>query len=71
MLIRGQKAPILGRICMDQFCVDVTNISGVKRGDEVLLWGKELPVEDLADMIGTINYELVCGVSQRVIRVKK
>ena len=71
VLINGQRANIVGRICMDQFCVDVTNIKNVKRGDEVLLWGKDLPVEIPADMIGTINYELVCGVSRRVKRIKK
>lgn len=71
VLINGQRANIVGRVCMDQFCVDVTNITNVKRGDEVLLWGKDLPVEQLADMIGTINYELVCGVSIRVPRIKK
>lgn len=69
--INGQRANIIGRVCMDQFCVDVTNIKDVKRGDEVLLWGKDLSVDIPADMIGTINYELVCGVSSRVIRVKK
>ena len=71
VLINGQKAAIIGRVCMDQFCVDVSNIPNVNRGDEVLLWGKDLPVEELADMIGTINYELVCGVSSRVTRIKK
>ena len=71
VLINGLRANIIGRVCMDQFCVDVTDIPNVKRGDEVLLWGKELPVEDLADMIGTINYELVCGVSSRVKRIAK
>lgn len=71
VLINGYRANIIGRVCMDQFCVDVTNIPNVKRGDEVLLWGKELPVEELANIIGTINYELVCGVSDRVIRIKK
>ena len=71
VIINGHRANIVGRVCMDQFCVDVTNIPNVKRDDEVLLWGKELPVEELAEMIGTINYELVCGVSSRVIRIKK
>ena len=71
VLINGQKAAIIGRVCMDQFCVDVSNIPNVNRGDEVLLWGKDLPVEELADTIGTINYELVCGVSSRVTRIKK
>lgn len=69
VLINGQRANIVGRVCMDQFCVDVTNISNVKRGDEVLLWGKELPVEELADMMDTINYEMVCGVSSRVTKI--
>ncbi len=71
VLINGCRANIIGRVCMDQFCVDVTNINDVKRGDEVLLWGKDLPVEALADAIKTINYELVCGVSSRVNRIKK
>lgn len=71
VLINGCRANIIGRVCMDQFCVDVTNISDVKRGDEVLLFGNDLPVEELANMIGTINYELVCAVSSRVKRIKK
>ena len=71
VLINGQRANIVGRICMDQFCIDVTNIKNITIGTEVLLWGKELPVEQLADMIGTINYELVCGVSSRVKRIVK
>lgn len=71
VLINGHRANIIGRVCMDQFCVDVTDIPNVKRGDEVLLWGKDLPVEALAEMIDTINYEMVCGVSNRVKRIKK
>lgn len=71
VLINGQRANIIGRVCMDQFCVDVTEIKNAKRGDEVLLWGRDLPVEEAANIIGTINYELVCGVSSRVIRTKK
>ncbi len=71
VLINGQRANIVGRVCMDQFCVDVTHIPNTKRGDEVLLWGKFLPVEALAEMMGTINYEMVCGVSNRVKRIKK
>lgn len=70
VLINGCRANIIGRVCMDQFCVDATNIPDVKRGDEVLLWGNELPIEAPAEMIGTINYELVCGVSNRVKRIK-
>lgn len=71
VLINGKRANIIGRVCMDQFCVDVTDIKDVKRGDEVLLWGKNLAVETLADIIGTINYEMVCSVSSRVKRIKK
>ena len=70
-IINGKRANIVGRVCMDQFCVDVTDIKDVKRGDEVLLWGKDLSVDIPADIIGTINYELVCGVSSRVKRIKK
>ena len=71
VLINGKRAKIIGRVCMDQFCVDVSDIRDVKRGDEVVLFGDGLPVEELADIVGTINYELVCAVSSRVIRVKK
>lgn len=71
VLIDGQKAPIVGRICMDQMCVDVTNIKNVKMGDEVILFGKELSVDILADQCDTINYEIVCGISPRVPRIIK
>ncbi len=69
VLIRGQKAPITGRICMDQFCADVSHIEGVKEGDTVILFGQGLPVEEMADGADTINYEIVCGLSKRVPRV--
>ncbi len=69
VLINGQRAKIVGRVCMDQLCVDVTDIKDVKIGDEVILFGKGLPVEELADLCGTINYEIVCGVSPRVPRI--
>lgn len=71
VLINGKRANIIGRVCMDQFCVDVSDIPDVKRGDEVVLFGDGLPVEELADIVGTINYELVCNVSNRVKRIKK
>ncbi len=67
--INGQKAPIVGRVCMDQMCVDVTDIDNVKMGDEVLLFGKDLKVDLLADLCGTINYEIICGISPRVPRI--
>lgn len=69
VLINGKRADIIGRICMDQLSVDVSDIPGVKQGDEVILFGKTLPVEELADMCGTINYEIICGISPRVPRI--
>ncbi len=69
MLINGKKANILGRVCMDQTVVDVTDISDVKTGDSALLFGEGLPVDELAKLLNTINYELVCAVAHRVPRI--
>ena len=73
VLIRGQKASILGRICMDQFMVDVTDISDVKEGDKVTLIGTNgtevISADTLGDMSGRFNYELVCDLNQRLPRV--
>ena len=69
VLIGGKRAKIIGRVCMDQLSVDVSHIDGVRQGDEVILFGKELPVEEIAAMANTINYEIVCGISPRVPRV--
>ncbi len=66
VLVRGQRAPLAGRISMDMIAVDVTRVPGVQVGDEVTLWGAGLPVEELARLAGTIPYELLCGVTQRV-----
>ena len=71
VLINGKKAPIVGRVCMDQFCVDVSEIDGVCEGDEVVLFGKELSVGELARISGTIHYEIICGISKRVPRIIK
>ncbi len=72
VLINGQRAAIVGRVCMDQFMVDVTDISNVKIGDEVVLIGKqmneEITVTEIADLLGTINYEVLCNISIRVPR---
>ena len=72
VLIHGQKAPILGRVCMDQFMVDVTGIDDVKVGDKVTLIGKDgdevLPVETLSDLSGRFNYEFVCNLGKRIPR---
>lgn len=69
MLIKGKKAPILGRVCMDQTIVDVTDIPDVKTGDTATLFGEGLPIEELAKTLNTINYELVCAVAHRVPRI--
>jgi len=69
VLINGKKARIVGRICMDQMSVDVSNIDNVNVGSEVILFGKDLPVEEISDICDTINYETICAVSSRVPRI--
>ena len=75
VLIRGQRAPITGRICMDQFMVDVTDLQDVSELDEVTLLGEDreavLPVEELSALSGRFPYEFVCNISQRVPRIYK
>lgn len=68
VIIHGKKAHIVGRICMDQFMVDVTDIPQAKNYDEVVLIGEEFTADDMAHLIGTIGYEVVCGISKRVER---
>lgn len=72
VLIRGKKAPILGRICMDQFMVDVTNIPEAVEYDEVVLVGNDgeerISVESLGDLSGRFNYEFICDITKRVPR---
>ena len=72
VLIRGKRAPILGRVCMDQMMVDVTDIPGVKMEDPVVLVGRDgdetITMEDIAEAAGSFNYEFVCGISRRVPR---
>lgn len=68
--LRGQRAPIIGRICMDQCMVDVTDVSGATPGDEVLLFGgAELPTDEVAGQMNTIVNELLCMVGKRVPRL--
>ena len=68
--LNGKKAPILGRVCMDMFMIDVSDID-CKEGDCAIIFGEDGEVSDMADIIGTINYEIVCGISSRVPRVYK
>lgn len=69
MLIHGQLAPIIGLICMDMTMIDITDIPNVREGDEVMVFGKDLSVKQLAEWGQTIAYEILTGVSQRVKRV--
>ena len=73
VLIRGKQAPILGRVCMDQMMVDVTDIPDVSLNDRVVLVGRsggaEITMEQLAAAAESFNYEMVCGISRRVPRV--
>lgn len=72
VLVRGEYAPILGRVCMDQFMIDVTHIPDVKMGDVVTIFGrdgnKRIPVEEVAALAHSFNYEFVCSVTDRVPR---
>ena len=72
VLIGGRKAPILGRVCMDQLMVDVTHIPGVQVNDQVTLVGTDgeerITMEQAAEAAGSFNYEFVCGISRRVPR---
>jgi len=67
--IRGGRVSIAGRVCMDQIMIDVTDVPGVAIGEEVELWGRDLPVEEVAAIAGTISYELLTRVGVRVPRV--
>ncbi|TEB12323.1 Alanine racemase [Pelotomaculum sp. FP] len=73
VLLKGRRAPVVGRVCMDQLMVDAGDIPSVKIGDEAVLIGRQngekISADDIAARIGTINYEVTCMVNQRVPRV--
>lgn len=69
MLVRGKKAPLFGTVCMDLCMVDITNIPAAREGDEVIVFGPKLPVQQLAAWACTIPYEIMTGISARVKRV--
>jgi len=73
VLVGGRRCPVVGRVCMDQIMVDLGPSSDAQIGDEVVLFGRqgneEITVTELANLAGTINYELVCAISSRVPRV--
>ena len=69
MSVKGRLAPTIGSISMDLTMIDITGIPDVREGDEVVVFGKELSVSQLAGWAGTIPYEILTGVSQRVKRI--
>ncbi len=73
MLVRGKRAPIIGRVCMDQLMLDVTEIPGVRAGDTVTVIGRDgnesVSADELAGLADTISYEIICGVAKRVPRL--
>ncbi len=73
VLIRGRRAPVVGAVCMDLTMVDLTEVPGARRGDEVILWGGAgeamISVNDVARLVQTISYEMLCTVGKRVARV--
>ena len=68
-LIRGRLAPVVGRICMDMCMVDVTDIPEAREGDTVAIISPQRPCEILADQLGTISYEVLCGINKRIPRI--
>jgi alanine racemase len=69
MVINGQFAPVIGTVCMDMTMIDVTDIPNVREGDEVIIFGKELTIQQMAEWAATIPYEIMTAISQRVKRV--
>ncbi len=66
VLVNGRRLPLIGRVSMDMLTVDLRGMPEARIGDPVVLWGRGLPVEEIAERAGTIAYELLCGVAKRV-----
>jgi alanine racemase len=69
VLVKGHRAQLVGRVSMDLISIDITGVPGVEPGDEVVLWGEGLPVDEVAAHCDTISYDLLTGVSGRVPRI--
>ena len=69
MCVKGKLVPVVGTVCMDMTMIDVTGIANIKEGDDVVVFGKDLPVQKMASWIETIPYEIMTSISQRVKRV--
>jgi len=68
-MIRNTRAPLVGRVCMDMCMFDVTDIKDLQNGDPAILFGEKPTVDELADLLNTINYEIVCSIGKRVPRI--
>jgi alanine racemase len=66
VLLRGHRVPLIGRVSMDMLTVDARQFADLQIGEEAILWGRGLPVEEIARAAGTIGYELLCGITGRV-----
>lgn len=70
MLLKNERVEVIGRICMDQCMIDVTNVNNINEGDEVIIFGKStVTADDLANWLNTISYEILCMISKRIPRV--
>ena len=70
MIVNGVKVPIIGRICMDQCMINVSNVHNIERGDEAIIFGREgITIDDLAKWLNTINYEISCVIGKRIPRI--
>ena len=67
-MVRGEKAPIVGDVCMDMCMIDITNIAA-EEGDEVIVFGEDYPVTEFAKVMDTIPYEVLTSISRRVKRI--
>jgi alanine racemase len=67
--VKGKMVPVVGVVCMDMIMIDITNVADAKEGDDVIIFGNELPVQQIAQWANTIPYEIMTGISQRVKRV--
>lgn len=70
VLVRGHRVPLIGRVSMDMITLDLTDCPEAQVEDEVVLWGEDLPVEEIARNASTIPYELLCGITQRVTMIE-
>ena len=71
VVVRGERVPVVGKVCMDMTMVDVTSVPGARVGDSVELFGRQLPIEDVAAAAGTIAYEILSRIPTRVLREQR